>query len=225
MRNIFLSFLCFLGLTSCNGQKLSADELKLIQEINLDQETALKIKKISTSEFQRTIGHSDREMLFENFESLKAYSKNLPKAIKITAKANDASDIVRNLKEQLLTKGLIIYKSEENYGRGDDTITILQSKNKFEPLLFEATNAVNYDIYTPQIIERLKLWDSYYGIKIYGVGFDFVSGEFKSKPKDLSKFAKEMYDFCPDIVDQGVGDIIELENTLKSTNDFFLWWD
>ncbi len=225
MNNIFFSFLCFLGLTSCSGQKLNANELKLTKEINLDQETALKIKQDATSDFEKTLGHSDRDALLENFESLKNYSKNLPKAIQIKAKADDATNIVKKFSDELKNKKLIIYKSEENYGRGDDVIRVLQSTDKFEPLLFEATNAVNYDIYTPQIIERLKLWDSLYGIKLYGIGFDHISGEFINKPKDIKKFAKEMYDFCPDIVDQGVGDIDELEKALQSSNKFFLWWD
>lgn len=225
MKNIFLSLICLLGFNSCNEQELSKDELNLVNQINLDQETALNIKKNYTGNFEKSIGFADRDMLFEGIESLKDYSKNLPKAIKIKAKANDATNTIKNLSDKLKSKNLIIYKSEENYGTGDDVITILQSENKFEPLLFEGSNAVNYDINTLQIIERLKLWDSFYGIKLYGVGFDHLSGEFTTKPKNIKKFAKEMYDFCPDIVDQGVGDIDKLEKTFKDSNDFFLWWD
>lgn len=149
----------------------------------------------------------------------------MPKAIKITAKAENATHIVRNFRERLKTENLIIYKSAENYGNEDDVVTIIRSDNKFESLYFEGTNAVNYDIYTDQIIEKLKTWDSKYGIEIYGAGLDFVSGEFKMQPTDTQEIANEMYAFCPDIVDQGVGSIKELIKTLKDSKQFFLWWD
>ncbi len=225
MKNTFLSFLCFLGLTSCNGQKLSQEEKNITTEIGLPEDIALKIKQNSTSNFEISKGYPDRDMLYEDIESLKNYSKTLPKAIKIKVKTQNATKIVADYRDVLKEKNIIIYKSEENYGNNDDVVTILKSENKFEPLLFETTNGVNYDIDTPQIIERLKLWDSLYGIKINAVGMDFISGEFINRPKDIKKFAKEMYEFCPDIVDQGVGDIKGLEKALKETNEFFLWWD
>ena len=227
MKNIIISFLSFLGLISCNGQskKLSNEESKIIQIINLNNEIAEKIKQNSTGNFEVAKGFDDREMLYENIESLKNYSKNLPKAIKIKAKAENATQIVKNFKDELKSQNLIIYKSVENYGNEDDVVTIIKSENKFEPLYFEGTNAVNYDINTPQIVEKLKLWDSKYGVEIYGASFDLVSGEFKNQPNDIKKFASEMYEFCPDIVDQGVGSLDELINTLKESKQFFLWWD
>ena len=225
MKNIFLSLFCFLGIISCNGQKLNQEEKKITAEIGLPEEIALKIKNNSTGNFETNKGYQDRDLIYENIETLKDYSKNMPKALKIKAKAQNATKIVADFRDILKEKNIIIYKSAENYGNDDDVVTLLKSENKFEPLLFEGTNAVNYDIYTPQIIEKLKLWDSLYGIKLNGVGMDFISGEFKNKPKDIKKFAKEMYEFCPDIVDQGVGDIEGLEKTLKENNEFFLWWD
>lgn len=227
MKNIFITALCCLGLFSCNGQtkKLNADEIKLIKEINLDQETAEKLKNMSSGNFQVSKGQEEREILFEDAENLKNHAEDLPKAIKISIKAENFPLIVEQFREQLKLKKLILYKSAENYGNEDDVITILQSENKYEPLLFEATNAVNYEIYTSQIIDQLKSWDSKYGIELNGVGSDFVFGEFKNQPNNLHKFAKELYVFCPDIVDQGVGNIKELEKTIKETKGFFLWWD
>lgn len=226
MKNIIISLLYLLGLSSCEQTRnLNTNEIKLIQDINLDQGTAEKIKGLSTGVFEVGKGNKDREILFEDFHDLKNYSRNLPKAIIIRAKAENTDLIVKKFKQELKDKKLIVYKSAENYGTKDDVITILQSQNKFEPLLFEATNGVNYDIDTQMIIDKLKEWNSKYGIELDGVGGDFVSGEFKNKPTDIPKFAKEMYDFCPDIVDQGVGSIKGLEKTLKDSNEFFLWWD
>lgn len=226
MKSIIINLLCLLVFVSCEKTKnLNANEIKLTQEINLDQGTAEKIKGLSMGVFEVAKGNKDREILFEYFRNLKNYSKNLPAAIIIRAKAENADLIVKKFARELKDKKLIVYKSAENYGNEDDIITILQSNNKLEPFLFEATNGVNYDIDTQMIINKLKDWDSKYGIELEAVGPDFVSGKFKNKPANIPKFAKEVYDFCPDIVDQGVGSIEELEKSLADSNEFFLWWD
>jgi hypothetical protein len=55
-------------------------------------------------------------------------------------------------------------------------------------------------------------------------GFDFCAGRFTTPVKDAKALAKRMYEFCPDIVDQGVGDLPKLEAELTK-GMFFLWWD
>ncbi|WKW45496.1 DUF4253 domain-containing protein [Myroides sp. JBRI-B21084] len=227
MKKIIFSIFCLLGLNSCNGQKnnLNDSEIKLIGELKLDKETAQEIKSLTNGNFELAKGFEDRENLYDDIPELKNYSKKLPKAIKINSKEDIATKIVKDFKQKLIEKGLIIYKSEENYNQKDDVITILKSENKYEPLYFEGTNAVNYDMNTPQLIEKLKVWDKLYGIELNGVGFDYLSGDFKKLPDDLRSFSTEMYDFCPDIVDQGVGDLDKLIEALKDSKSFFLWWD
>ena len=64
MKNTFLSFLCFLGLTSCNGQKLSQEEKNITTEIGLPEDIALKIKQNSTSDFEISKGYPDSCLLY-----------------------------------------------------------------------------------------------------------------------------------------------------------------
>lgn len=222
---MFISLFYYLGLISCNGQvkKLNPNEIELIQIINLDRENAEKIKNLSTGNFEESKGSEDRNMLFENIDELKNYE--IPKAIKITAESQNSDEIIKSFKNILKEKKLILYRSGTTEGGQKTIITILKSENKFEPLYFEATNGVNYDIQTPKIVERLKLWDSLYGIELNGVGFDFVDAQIQNLPKDINKFSKEMYEFCPDIVDQGVGSVDALTKSIKDSRHFFLWWD
>lgn len=37
--------------------------------------------------------------------------------------------------------------------------------------------------------------------------------------------AKELYEYCPDIVDQGMGTITNLAALLMVSNAWFFWWD
>ncbi len=52
-----------------------------------------------------------------------------------------------------------------------------------------------------------------------------IEGEFKQPVVNAEKLAREMYQFCPDIVDQGTETIEALANELKANKNLFLWWD
>jgi hypothetical protein len=52
-----------------------------------------------------------------------------------------------------------------------------------------------------------------------------LEGHFTSEVRDPKGLAKRMYDFCPDIVDQGVGDVEELAKQLRKKNHLYFWWD
>jgi hypothetical protein len=58
-----------------------------------------------------------------------------------------------------------------------------------------------------------------------GAGFDWCEGRFTRPIKNSRKLAEEMCEFCPDIVNQGTGEVSRLANELKKTQKFFFWWD
>jgi hypothetical protein len=41
----------------------------------------------------------------------------------------------------------------------------------------------------------------------------------------IETFCKDLYKFCPDIVDQGVGSVAALEIVIEIAQEVFLWWD
>jgi hypothetical protein len=41
----------------------------------------------------------------------------------------------------------------------------------------------------------------------------------------MLEFAKEVYQFCPDVVDQGTETVEALASERKRTNRVYLWWD
>ncbi|MGQ0423169.1 DUF4253 domain-containing protein, partial [Bacillus sp. HC-Mk] len=55
----------------------------------------------------------------------------------------------------------------------------------------------------------------------------WVDAIFSALPTDeeMQSFAQEMYEFCPDIVEQGTESIEELVEEIKKTKKLFLWWD
>ena len=73
--------------------------------------------------------------------------------------------------------------------------------------------------------DLLKQWDDAYGIDIYMADTDTIRLRLKRLPPDLPAFAKEVYAFCPDIVDQGMGSVEALEQAIRESREVYLWWD
>ena len=87
------------------------------------------------------------------------------------------------------------------------------------------TDAVNYDMVTNDLKARLAQWHNTYGIDIWQAETDTIQLRFKQMPSNLKAFAKEVYKFCPDIVDQGVGTESALIQAIKEQKGLYLWWD
>jgi hypothetical protein len=58
-------------------------------------------------------------------------------------------------------------------------------------------------VYNDDVIARLKRWETLCSFRIVGADGDWVELEFVTLPRDLSAFAKDVYAFCPDTIDQG----------------------
>ncbi|EEF60831.1 DUF4253 domain-containing protein [Pedosphaera parvula] len=72
------------------------------------------------------------------------------------------------------------------------------------------TNGANFDLDTDAIIARLTQWQSLCSFRVVRAEYDTVEIEFDTLPKDQDAFARELYEFCPDLVDQGTGCMAEL---------------
>lgn len=83
---------------------------------------------------------------------------------------------------------------------------------KFQELYEKHTNGINCDLDTDDIVQRLEQWDAMYSIEISDVEDDGLVVKFASLPDDLSEFAKEIYEFCPDIIDQHFGCMDDMVN-------------
>ncbi len=85
---------------------------------------------------------------------------------------------------------------------------------KFAPLFEQATAAPNFDLETVDIVRQLQAWDQQYGIEIDAVEADGLTVVFKTLPDTLSPLAQEIYEFCPDVIDQHFGCFDDLLESL-----------
>jgi hypothetical protein len=104
-------------------------------------------------------------------------------------------------------------------------VIVGKGTSQMDILRIAATDAINYGMQTEDLVNRLRQWDAAYGIDIYMADSDTIELHLKTLPPDLHAFAKELYAFCPDIVDQGIGTVEKLEESIRQSHDVFLWWD
>lgn len=87
------------------------------------------------------------------------------------------------------------------------------------------TDACNYDMDTEALVERLAKYDEQVGIDITHAETDAIDFDLCKLPEDIESFAADLYEFCPDLIDQGFGSIPALISEIKSHKKICLWWD
>jgi hypothetical protein len=101
----------------------------------------------------------------------------------------------------------------------------MKASSPYDVLKVMGTNGWNYDISPEMVVARMQEWDNRFGLVLHGAGFDWFEASFRRQPANMLEFAKEVYEFCPDVVDQGTGTVEALAAEMKRTNIVFLWWD
>jgi hypothetical protein len=127
----------------------------------------------------------------------------------------------------LLAKGWYLFRMDRNYGldRGD-VMALLPTTDKYEVIAAVGTNGANYDVFTADIVKWLKTMEQQNPFVLTDAGFDSLAGRFTRPIADPDGLANRMYEFCPDIVDQGVEEVSALAAELqKPQAELFFWWD
>jgi Domain of unknown function (DUF4253) len=81
------------------------------------------------------------------------------------------------------------------------------------------TGAPNFELDNEAIVERLAQWQSLCKFKVTGAKHDTIDIEFQSLPQDMDAFVRDLYDFCPDLVDQGTGCVHEMVEVMEETGE------
>jgi hypothetical protein len=125
-----------------------------------------------------------------------------------------------------LARGFYLFRYHQNFsieGRPDKA-GLLPTWDKYAVIAAMGTNGDNYRIGTAGVIAWMQELEREQAFVLTGIGFDYMEGSFTSPVKDPLGLAKRMYQFCPDIVDQGVESVPALAKELKRGKLYF-WWD
>ena len=104
-------------------------------------------------------------------------------------------------------------------------IIIMDGVDPFKIIEQIGTNGVNYDVYNQDIIKKLKKYDAQVGFKFVVIDVARIHAYMNKLPDDLSKLTADIYEFCPDVIDQGYGSMEEMITDYKDNKYFWLWWD
>jgi hypothetical protein len=140
-----------------------------------------------------------------------------------------ARALVRASLEKVKKEGNYIYLTNLSF---DDEIRnayydieIVNVADQFDLVKQMQTSGINYDVSNDQVVEKLRAWNQNSPFSIITVDQDRIEADFIKLPPDLNAFAADMYEFCPDVIDQGAGSEEELISYFKSEKSFWLWWD
>ncbi len=86
------------------------------------------------------------------------------------------------------------------------------SKDPFKLLRDKGTAGENFELTTDDIISRLEQWMEISSFEITDASEDSLSIKFSRLPEELEEFAEDIYDFCPDVVDQGFAAMDDFED-------------
>jgi ankyrin repeat protein len=129
------------------------------------------------------------------------------------------------IQSEMLCRGAFVFAAHDA-GDRVDRVGILPTDDKYDVLAAIGTNGANYDRSTADVIRWLMELEQEQPFEITGVEEASVAGHFTRPIADPNALAKSMYKFCPDIVDQGVGDVAALAETLREPRPrLYFWWD
>jgi hypothetical protein len=192
---------------------LSLSEEELAHTVKFDRKVLLIAKGEQQHHIGRLIGFNEE-----------GYQIIAPGVV-VSVPEDKSNHILASLRQRLYPLKYMAFVVEMNEGLRIDKIGIIKGTDPYDILRIMQTNGNDFDISNEDVIDRLKEWETHFAFDIIGSGNDWVEIEFKTLPKDLDDFAGEVYDFCPDAVDQGPGSTFELAKEIHKTKKLFLWWD
>jgi hypothetical protein len=136
-------------------------------------------------------------------------------------------------------EGVRITRTHE---KGRTSLGLVPLEDDLDLLHFHHTDGANQGLSTTDIVNRLREWREHSEFDVVEAGGAHVTLAFTRLPDDVEAFAEEVYDFCPDTVDQDylgpdTDDVDEYEDFLEQQTvqdltiflgrerQLRLWWD
>ena len=129
--------------------------------------------------------------------------------IVVSVPEDKADNILVALRHRLQPLHYMAFVVEMNSALKVYKIGVLKGTDQYEILRIMHTDGDDYDISNQDVIDWLKELEKKAPFDIIGADSDWVEIQFKTVPHDLKTIVKEVYDFCPDAVEQGPGSVDE----------------
>lgn len=205
--------LCVLVFPGCAdaGTALTEDEVALARAAKVDDAIARQARNQGTG-LLRWQGQT------ADFETVSA------DGLVVLTEREQGEAVTRRLREALSGTAYHAYLRDQNFGyQPDEVVVTAQDDDGY--LAMTRPDAINYGMDHEAVMERLAPWRQRYGLQLFGAGGDWIRFDITQPPTDWLAFAREVYALCPDIVDQGTGDVEGLAREMEAARTLYLWWD
>lgn len=176
--------------------ELNAAENRLATAIGFDPIVCGLVKQHAGRSLERLIVEADDSQQKE------------ANGLSVAVQREFVEEIIAELQPELLPHGYRAFWSERRAPNGlklTHEVIVLKTTDSYQIIRFRRPDGANYDIFTDDIVAKLREWERRCQLSVFGAASDWVAIEFKTVPEDVCRFAEEVYEFCPDSVEQGVG--------------------
>ncbi|MCA9549510.1 MAG: DUF4253 domain-containing protein [Myxococcales bacterium] len=150
------------------------------------------------------------------------------RAISVVVSESSAPGIVEALRARL-GKGWSAWQGTSRFvdeGHHDVEVVVGPVRGPADIIRIAHVDPVNYDLTTEDVVAKVRAWDEQYGVDVRQADVESVELAFIRLPDAaVPALAKEIYEFCPDSVDQGVGSLEALAAIIRAHKRIVLWWD
>lgn len=106
----------------------------------------------------------------------------------------------------------------------DEQILVVPTRDPYTVLALIQPRAGEHEVGVFEMLAFLRRYESLQW-ELTGVGYDVISLKFGRLPDDMEAWAKELYAFCPDLIDQGFEDLAQMVEHLRQHHALRFWWD
>ena len=226
-RILILQIILLLTLQGCKGQTEEQNEFITINGVTINQKVLDDLKKKLK---QEPIEFEKVNYYYKKVDSTWKEETDTIKNGFYFKKISEskAKNIVQTYSTELSKTGHYLFLKnldfDDNWNSLYD-VTIVEAENQYDVLKIMNTEGPNYDVTNEQVINRIKEWDKQVGLKIIVADEARVEAFISNLPYDLIKFTQEVYELCPDVIEQGYGDMDEMIKDYKTNKYFWMWWD
>lgn len=190
----------------------AADAAEWARQVGLPEDAVAALLREGTAP-ERLMGRD------EEYEPVEAAG------LSVEVRGDRSREVVARLRETLGPEYHVFLSRQGLFGDRLDRVALLRGEERWLPVRVMGTNGANYDVWNDDVLRRLDEWDARFGLVLTGAGDDWLQADFRTPPPDMAAFAAEVYEFCPDVVDQGTETVEALEKEMTVHNTVYLWWD
>ena len=133
---------------------------------------------------------------------------------------------IEKLQNEMLERGAYVFADEVNLRQGfAEQLVVLATNDAYDAVIAMGTNGANCDVGPEHILAWLEAARAETPWVLTHIKYSTLSGRFLARPSDPEAMAHGMYALCPDIVDQGFGEVDALAEALGKSDRLYFWWD